>query len=427
MLPALGLLAACASPELALDLPPALDPPARSFVLAITTDRGLEVRALDAEAAPLLSADADSTVELLLHHETLAELGLPEGVLTVVEEGGRALPEPDARFVVRVSDGKSAGWTAEPGLGARLSALRFEVGDSGCAHFEVQVLKLPTAADGTFAIAVDDERALIGTDDGKYFLIDRTGLVSGLQVSPAVTGWAAARGEHGDLWFGGTGGTFYRGALGDTLTLTPMRAAPSGGTLHWFDGASTSDGLELYSLSLQGHLERFRLGQWVPLFEFGEGTPGIWSGGVARLGPGEALAGWPRGSMLARARGDTAEPQALELLSSITAIGNVPGVGVVAASSNGTFALRRGETWEELRGSELRLIPTVITPYEDGFVYGGAIGNFGQWRPSTGYCPLIQPAPHWITYIAPLGEDLLLFGSNETYPESPVTLLHRVR
>ncbi|MCK6552521.1 hypothetical protein L6R52_42225, partial [Myxococcota bacterium] len=384
--------------------------------------------ALTGDAARIsLPADTGATVEVLLHHETLAELGLPEGPLTIVDDGGRPLPVPDARFVVDVSAGRTAGWTAQPGLGARLEALRIDVGDSGCAHFEVRVLKLPTAADGTFAITIDDERALLGTDDGRYFLVDRTGRISGVQVEPAVTAYAAARGEHGDLWFGGQSGAFHRGDLGDRLTLTPMRRAPSGGTLHWFDAASGPDGLELYALTLGGSLERFRLGQWVSLFEFGEGTPGIWSGGVARLGPGEALAGWPRGSMLARAIGDRAEPQGLELLSSITAIGNVPGVGVIAASSNGTFAVRRGESWEELKGSELRLIPTVITPYEDGFVYGGAVGNFGQWRPSTGYCPLTQPAPHWITYIAPMGEDLLLFGSNETYPESPVTLLHRVR
>lgn len=431
-------LAACGGDTLWIELPPLLD--ARALVLVLDHGGTIELVGLELEAGRTtevirVEAVEDAAIDALLYPAPLAELRIPAGRTSAEQPAGRLLPAPARSFFTAVRGGQGSGWTETGGPSTRARGARFvpTVG-GGCAEFDVEVLELDTEADNTFAIAIDDETALLGTEDGAVFRLSRGGVLERVSVIPPVELFGAARGWLGDLWFGGNDGVLYRGELGATLRLSRVAPSPEPQLLHWLDLGMTDDGLELYSLSIEGHLQRFRLGEWVSLAKFPPGVPGDHAGGVVRLGPGAAIAVWPKVADAVFVSGDTTRTEATPLLGGFGALANIPGLGVVGGATEGGFVRWDGVSWSELPGSPFSFAVNAIVPYEDGFLYGGPVGNFGQFSPSlasrgapgeAGFCPLSQPAPHWIRHIVLLGEDVLLAGTNDTYPETPITILRR--
>jgi hypothetical protein len=105
------------------------------------------------------------------------------------------------------------------------------------------------------------------------------------------------------------------------------------------------------------------------------------------------------------------------------AIAEVPGVGTVVATSEGQFLRHDGETWSVIPGSPLRTWGLTMLPYDGGFVYTGAFGNFGQYVEGHGFCPLSQVTAFDADHIVRFGDQLMLFGENPNTAETPFAVL----
>jgi hypothetical protein len=90
------------------------------------------------------------------------------------------------------------------------------------------------------------------------------------------------------------------------------------------------------------------------------------------------------------------------------------------------FVDRGGGRWETLdtAGANSGLFPLAFAPFDDGFVYGAALGGFRQYVPGFGLCP-----EHGVGFtvrdVVQVREGVLATGGQTCQRNTPAALLRR--
>ena len=434
------LCAGCGRPgPLRIELPEIAG--ARALVVALTSGaRSPEIVAVDladpsalgALSVPAHPGDEEVRVTVLYYPDPLASLGLRPGPLVLAgpEQPSHGLPtfQSAREAIFRDAPPAEVEWRVVGSLTPPLSELRLPFSD--CARFSSMQRVLTATKTAQFNVYADPDHALIGTGDRRLYLVGRTGTVEELALPPgAPTIYGAARDDEGSIWFGADGGELWRGRYSDHLELALVSRSPSRQRIHWISLGPTPAGTEIYTLTVQGAFEQYAGGRWRGLHQFQYDVGGDERGGVAWIGPGEALAAYGNASELIRLRGGiVSEERPTAMLAGFASVAVVPGYGVVAGDYRGGLFRESLGVWSPISDSPVGLPRDKIIPYEDGFLFAGVNGFLGQYRPSRGFCPLEQIAGHSIRDVLILGDDLILSGvRGDTQIYGVVTVLHRAR
>ncbi len=432
---AASLLSACGD-GLAVLPPPPVDGEMSTLVLAIDTEDSFEVRVVEViggavaegtfplRLAKPVPAGKRVTLEAVGYPASPARLGLTPGVLVPVTSSTARTLELDMgaslhRLQIESGDVPDApAWVSAEAMSAKLATFRVGGLPTGCADFDARrgVIGSGTRSPA-FSAEVEPGRVLVGTELESFFTVrvDEVQLVS----TPTQQGYRTlAASADGTLWFGGDYGSVARGHFRPELRIDQVLQTETEGQIRWLvTGPGGDQGRDVFTLSREGELEHHSDSGSFIIHRLDLPTDTTNSGGMAWVGPRHAIVAWPsvdRQVLRARfvdGRWAVGLEQTDGTAAFISAAYN-PALGAIVGNSDGQFYLDRGRGrgWERMEGSELRLWPFSMAPYEDGFVYGTAFGNFGQYTPADGFCPLAQVHGGDLRQIVVAGQDLFMTG-----------------
>lgn len=437
MVAAAGMVMAVAggcSDDLAVVPPPPIDIGIRTLVLAIDTETDFEVRVIavtdgvpSADAFPIrlrtpIEAGTRVTLEALAYVEAPEALGLTPGVVaSSTEARARTLRDAPSlrRLELEVPEDDDAAWVQATEPSTKLASFRVAGPPTTCTDFEAVQGILGSAMNWPqFATEVEPGVVLVGTEVESFFAVQReeiarveTSLVQGYRAL-AVAGPDA-------LWFGGDFGVLSRGRFRPQLRIDETLYTRSGGQIRWVAAGPVENGRDVFTLSREGVLEHHDEAGSRIVHDFGTEAGGNHPGALVWLGPREVMVAWStanRGILHVKYIGDDwqVELEETDATAAFTAGTFNPALGQVVGNSDGQFYVRRARGWEELTGSELRVWPFEMVPYGDGFLYGTAFGNFGQYTQTDGFCPLQQVFAGDIRQLAVVGRDVLITGPSSS-------------
>jgi hypothetical protein len=173
-----------------------------------------------------------------------------------------------------------------------------------------------------------------------------------------------------------------------------------------------------------GPLEYFD-GQWHRPYSFPYSSS--FNRALAVIQPGEAIAVDIEGSSVVRIKDGVAhEEKVPEGSGGPEAAANVPGVGQVVGTTEGAVLLYDPMLgWQPIAPPPFRgLFAYVLTPYNGGFLLGAVFGDLAQYLPGHGFCSMYSAETAFdIYFIVPLGDDLVLAGTNPASPTTPIAVL----
>jgi len=415
--------------------PPEAPAEARSLILALIKPR-LEVQAIDLTAGiPVLNVatgvkkDDEVRIEAHFFRDSLVDLGLNAGVLE-----GFADQREDTKLLVKgdVAQGLSFSavsgadpeWTPLTKIATELSAFFVKFTAPPCTKFTEELATLPSAFATAFAVPIDERSVLVAQHSGQVFRVD-TSSVTAVQ-SPVARLVAGTKIGDNDYWFLTGDNTLMRGGFTDetrTALRLAYRASHFGTLLNYWIAAGPGD--EVYTLTLDGLVLKYENGAFrtlhtLPPIDVNSERPG----GILWLGPGDIMIAWASWQEVVHIKDGVVIDEDINSTNAFTGIADVPGLsGPVAGNSNGEFFLKTGGAWHMLPGSPTRLWPYAIRGTRDGFYFGEAFGQFGQYVAGFGFCPTLRPSSVDIRYIMPIGNDLYLFGDNPNTPSTPFVRL----
>ncbi|MCC7386448.1 MAG: hypothetical protein IT384_31710 [Deltaproteobacteria bacterium] len=461
-----AVLVACAPEPLRLSLDPL--PGAKSAIIAVERGPGnddLAVVQLVATALPDqgVGGEAVRLPEAILDYapnerlritaiglvDPLAVLGLAPGALATTEDpDARPLTQLGPTAEIRqlsVGDGAASPWSQVDHLAAPLGDVRVDTGwPLGCTRVTKRAVRTETTTAASFALALDDHRALVGLEDQTLFRIEKDG--SWENVTPPadllpddpdlpadakrLPTWGVLRESPEILWLCGRGGLLWRvridaGAhiveilerhqLAVTITTPIEPRITRRPQFRWIGGAAGASGVEIFLLSVDGVLARFDREGFVELARFELGDTD-WRGGLAYLGPGRAVAGFITSQDLIYVRDrDQLEPIRINQhqITGATGVGSVPGLGVIVSDTAGNL-------FRSMDGASLQPFGRIANvfgvdsflPYRQGFIAGGTGGFLQQWRADRErLCPeQTGLARQTFRYLAELGGTILATG-----------------
>ena len=428
------LLAACSSPDplVWLPFPPADD--AKSLIVGVERGGELRVWAIDLEEPKPnftlpIAADGRFRLEALAYPESLDGLRIPPGEI-VHDATGRYLPATEQIFTGEVRQLEiSQDWLRTDRRPAGLERFRTEFGRAPCADFRATSLTMSTNSHGRFAIPTGGSLALAGTFNGKLFLVGDAG-VREIETQPSgahVTG--GFRDASGTLWLGGHDGAVWTATISDRLVLTATTSNPSGGTMRWLAGQSDEAGADIVALTVEGAFLHYAGGRWNKVHQFPDGHTSNDHGGVAWIGPGEAVAVWPYSSQIVRLKQGRAQPESTPATSGLTAVRHTAHLGTVVGTAVLSILIREGGRWITYgpeSGSGFTGVGA-IRAHEDGLIFGIAVGAVRQYYPDHGLCEPTEVARHNIYDMARIGPHAFVLSGSpyaETQRPSPITVLH---
>lgn len=346
-------------------------------------------------------------------------LGLGEG--RVPSGGERPIPLP--RSAQARDDGGA--WMDAPRPIAALSALRLPgPPPSGCATLASDAVALPgTELDSPEAtVGLGDGRLLVATSSGRAFVVDG-GQVSMVALSTSGPHVGLFREDGGEIVALTFEGRTVRGTLEGGFRAGPSLTTRGPLAETWLDGG----GDELFVLTPDGHFERSAGGGAFERLDEGDlGTIG--SGGVAWVGPGEALAiGLGGGAYSYYVRGNYRRLRAeLATADDFEAIARVPGLGVVAGTQQGFLYRWVDGQWEPLGGRSISPQMRVVSAIEGRLFFGGNGGAMWQLVPDTGeLCGPTSFAPSGVRFVVPFAGGAFLMSRDRAGMQP--TLVTRVR
>ena len=396
-------LLACAeaASPLWVGFPPTQD--ANSMMLAYETGDAVEVVAIalepGADPAPIrVSLDPGSEqplrLQALLYATDLDTLGVPAGPLPrePSTEQTRAIPQPDRIYAAEIDGAGEVSWTRAGALSAALDDVRIpSLSYAGCVQWRTSVVSLTTGGRVEFAVGTNNGGLLVGTDDGTLALVT-VGTVKAVPRPVGITRFLGAYHDvvSGEHYFGAEYGRLWRGTVTDRVEVVALPPSPHGGILRWIDGGPAADGggTEIFTLSRSGDFSRFAEGSWKRLHKFTGpgGLPRL--GGVARIGPGEAVAVWSFTDEVVRTIDKRAWTEPTPTRQGITAAVNTPSMGPVLATANGEILAYGAGGWTQIGDAAVASWIYSLMPYGTGFILGGAFGLLQQYTPEDGFCPL---------------------------------------
>lgn len=331
-----------------------------------------------------LEPDVVTQVTALLYEVPLAELSIPPGAVAALAPGsdGRPLPPPSEIHRADVDGAAEASWTALSALPEDLGSVRLPPLDL-CARFSPRGVSLGDSASPTSALALDDTWALVMTEGPEVFFVDGARVVRQAISTPLSSGYVRADGE---VWLGGAGGAIFRGVFTadpePQLTLTregtvssaerviDLVGAPDGAIEH-FAMTSNDDPDEVW-----GAFEWFDGERWrQPGLRRNTPHDATW---VAR-GFGLFASFFREGEVFGVRDGrETSIVVSSVLLGSVVVIEQIPGLGMVAATTAGDVHVQPpGGDWRRITGSTTQRIGDVHG-YDGGLVYlrGTAVAHY---------------------------------------------------
>lgn len=452
---AVVVLAACR--EAPITVPIEALPGARSAVFAIERGPRPDTLAVVDVVATDLSTTAESSATLtlpraVLDYETdeslrisvlgfidpLADLGLTAGPLALTEsEDARPLVElgPHAQLRQRSIDaGVLGAWIDADHLAPPLGDVRVDTGwPSGCSRLKRRRVSTHTATAASFALALDEDTALIGLEDQTLLRIEESGQWT--DVTPAGLGliptWGALMESADTLWLSGREGLLWRvridrearivdvlerhqlDAWVTTLETPPITRRPQ---FRYLGGQSSATSVEIFLLSIEGVLARFDGTTITELARFPVGRTDA-RAGLAYLGPGEAVAVHTVSPDLMLVT-DRDQVRLIRLndqqLAGVSGVGLIPGFGVLASDAVGNvFRSATGRTWERFTQIDNSFGADAFLAYHGGFFAGGPTGFLQQWRGDKArLCPPRTGLAHQtFRYLARLGDVVLATGT----------------
>lgn len=410
-----GCLAACSAERRYLE-PPALGD-AKAMLVAID---GQGLQAVDLEqwqgAIELSTPSGEDRglVELLLYAQPLAALDLAAGPVpaAAAEDTPERLPPAATRFELRLEEGDP--WTESATLSPALASFRRASRPATCHRLRVASERLATHAGLGLVVPASSESALVASG-GNVWLVDRdrTVLVTVDPPTPLRAEGAARDLDDDTLVLANWDGALYSGRLdpaGPTLSLTtlatasvPYPAALASGTI----GGER----EVFTLSVDTSQERsvfgrFVAGRWTMIRAFPSRNIAEEHGGLLRLGPGHALAGWAVAPEVVRWSNGSLSTEALESSQvGVASLAFIPGLGPIAGAGAGLIVRHDGERWTQLVATGVGFPITALAPFEDGFIFATAMtGALGYYTPAHGVClgdVAVSNAPRAIVSLAP--------------------------
>jgi hypothetical protein len=225
----------------------------------------------------------------------------------------------------------------------------------------------------------------------------------------------------GQLWLGGTSGGLFRGHVaGATLSVQLVSHTPKVSGLLALDGDTDPASFELFSVSDRGAFWRYDGQAWQLLAQAGTSTHGFY-GGVVRLGPGRAIAGWEGDPHVFEIDGHIVNPVDLAPGS-----GDAPTALVRTAEgpilAEGPRLFRYTGTSFERFGADLATsMLNSIAPFRDGVIGSSFSGSFQQFT-SAGPCPtLVFLHGGFVRWVLAVGNELAFVGETPRNDRLAVT------
>lgn len=396
--PALGilvpsLLLSCGPAEVAdplrLELP--IDDSHRSALIAVQEDDALRtlvaadiVEGIIPPVLHSLPADARVTVTAMLYETPLSEHGFEAGPVAMAgpDDLTRSLPTANQVHETQVDDGAFAGWRAAATLSAELADIRVPALDP-CAGFNPEEVSLGNAAVPSSVLALDDRWALVMTEGPEVYFTNGAQVVRQAVPVPLYSGY---RRDDGSIWLGGQGGAIFRAVFavdpepqleltdeGSVLSaedVIDLVGAPDGALEHF---AMTSNREEE---EVWGAFEWFDGERWrVPGLRRNTPHDATWVG----RGFGLFASFFRDGEVWGARDGQEMSIDVTSvLLGNVVVIEQVPGFGLVAATTGGDVH-RQSESgeWRRITGSTSHRIGDVHG-YEDGLVFlrGSGVAHY---------------------------------------------------
>ncbi len=377
MLGSLSVL--CCHESTAID-PPSFDGVTSVVVVVVRGEEPVLVRAANVDHVhsilPVLSSRDDLTTYLVANRCGLATLGLESGDLELLDRPTKGDGLPPPVWVKRVVPGQTqAEDSDERSIEAILTRLPVDPASS-CTRYAIKHEVSARATYGqsaepvTLGVAIDDQSALFGTFDGRFFRVTSSGDHEELTTLSTSTPHAAGfKQEDGTLWLVDFHGRLARGTIEGGFEVIEARSSTTATLKVRLDGAP--DGSELFMITDRGNFERFDpgTGRWDLISQgFLTSDGDAFVPAVAWLAQREAFAvGAAHGFRLAThfRMGSRVEHEDLGL-GALAAVQRLEEGKVIAASAGGDLRIYENGAWGEK-----------LDPYiEDGLSWDRPIRNF---------------------------------------------------
>jgi hypothetical protein len=401
---------------------------------------------------------------VLFYSKTLAELGIgQEGPLLPAAPGALASPLPPADAIWRSdperrggSGGIDLGWTKSASRSAALDALWIAGAPpmtDPCPTIELHPVRLhpgpnPPKDWVTIEVPYHDRSVLVAVDDG-FYAVTATGATL-LAFDPKLPHGAAFKSSDGAIWLSGCEQTLVEidpeGRYPAPAAGAPPACNPrSGGD--WLGGrgmlvmdGSVDDGpLEFFGVTRRGRFFRFGTsGSWEVLLD-PQIPSAMYFNYAEWVARGEGIHTHKGPGMNWVVDGIVSEVMAPALAADdtpeIDRAVRVPGGILVAewtGSANAFFMVTgRDAPWHLIAQQDLGGTVWGLAPAGDGFVYAGATGVAGWYRPSTGLCPATPPdafrgfTSYFLVTVGPDAAALVGFGQADNMPTDEVWWMTR--
>ncbi|MFO0729143.1 MAG: hypothetical protein U1E65_35515 [Myxococcota bacterium] len=403
----------------------------------IVVDEAQRVQAFDltvSGASLRLELDGGShELTALRYTQSLVSMMLSQGPLTPSDKGG-LVPAPFRADRLRVDQKRSPGWTELTPIPGALAQLRVQE-RSPCLQFDSSVESVEGSMGRLITIMtrIDDETALLGTSDGRFFHVRRNGLELIPAAGAPVRHLRAARDGQGQLWLAGSGSQVYRGTPEAGFLAVSSRQL--GGDPVLAIAASPEPGVtDVLVMTSSIGLERFDGLAWrvvrrpdLPIDMHGE-YAALWSQ------PGHFITTSPRPSELLEI--DASDHlQVTDLMlpaarssDAVTALALSPDFGPVVGTNNGlVFTLDAGH-WGSLDvpAEEIDAIYAILPVPGRGMILGGRRSTFVQWYQTYGDCGFVGTSiGRNAHHIVALGKDVVA-AARGSEPTDPVLVAYLV-
>lgn len=428
---------------------------AASILLAVLAgDHPVGVEAYPAGAVrwPSFSARDDGALWVARYRCSLDHLGITAGPQPLTEDTAAwdLVPPPHALARMPLGPAAAHAWSpqAAPDSGFIEATRRLPIArDAACAavgaRYRPEVLSLPDDDRGmpAFAVLSAPGQALVGTDDGKLYLIDATS--ARRFPSPGRRRYLAAyRSPDANLWLVSQAGEIRRGTVEagfEVVSSTSSAPAPFHPSRQRMAmaGPTHEAPLELF-VEVFGDdtisFGRFDGAAWTKLSEV-RYTDRFFPG-VVWLGPGEALAigaATTGENAILRYQGGVLHEERLPGSFGVASILQHPTLGTLLGRDQEGIDRFDGMGWRQFAAIGSPNYIRTMWAEGPGFTYVGSgiletgASQLGQYQPSLGACPtLISPTTQPIYQALALDErTVLALTAEETGRPMGVTILHR--
>lgn len=434
-------LAACRLEERIAVSVPALDD-GRSVIVALESDGSLYLLAEELEPdgrvhLPVaLEPGASGRLDLMIFDRELETLDIRPGRLFhVEEEPRRALPEPLGHYVVRIEEGTAS--AVQPGV--RSEALtNFRIASRGapppaCRTLTSQQIDLRgdrwDPGWSGFEIAVSSTVALIGTSNHEIFRV--TSEVERLAITPPdVDISAGSMDETGQLWFGDTGGSLWRGELGRVLRLELVATSTLGPIDVLAAGQANAFAIVLpYFGAPEAALVRYQGGRWRRLHRFCGPLECDLGDRFAleRLGPDEAAAleikGPDQRRHLVHYREGTLRRIPIPSRGFAFCVEKIAGFGTLVGADDTILSFDGGDRLEPLHHLPIFEV-LAMAPFRDGLIIGAQRGFVTQLVPGVAACAVEPLGATDVARFVPLGDRIIAVGEpSQTARVVPISII----